>query len=143
MTPRVARRRRSGYALLLVIGFNVLLLAVWGVAYRSVGSAYRVEMARSLRRTRDDGTMTALGRGLALLQTGSPTNTDGSPVTSPETYTCYVQLDTTPGPRWFAVVYTPLPQAPDGSAQQGVWSVRAHAVDQGGSPTMPDSFQSP
>ena len=138
MTPRTARKRRAGFALLLVIGFNVMLLAVWSVAYRSVGSAIRVEMTRSLRRTRDDGTMTALGQGVALLQFSSPLNADGSPITSPETYTCYVQLDlvtpTTTTERWFAVVYTLQPPATDGSP---VWTVRAYAVDQGGTPTMP------
>ena len=141
MIARTARKRRAGFALLLVIGFNVMLLAVWSVAYRSVGAAIRVEMTRSLRRTRDDGTMTALGQGVALLQFCSPINADSSPITSPESYTCYVQLTlntpTTTSPRWFAVVYTPVPLAADGTAQQGVWAVHAYPVDSGGSPTMP------
>ena len=132
MTPRAARRRRAGYALLLVIGFNVLLLAVWSVAYRSVGAAFRVEMTRSLRRTRDDGTMTAMGLGVALLQTGTPTNPDKSALLPGETYVCYVQLETPTGLRWFAVAYT--------SALAGLWTVRAYAVDSAGIPTMPNSF---
>jgi hypothetical protein len=129
----VTRRHRSGFALLLVVGFNVLLLAVWGVAYRSVGSTYRVEMARSQRKTRDDGTMTALGKGLALLQTVTPTNPDGSQLTGSQTSVYYVQS----GSRWFSVTYTPQPFAADGSAQTGFWSVRAIPVDQGGTPTIP------
>jgi hypothetical protein len=140
MIARLSPRRRKGFALLLVVGFNVLLFAAWGVAYRSVGSAYRVELARSERRTRDDGTMTALGKALALLQTGSPTNTDGSPLTGSESYVCYVQLSMSSGYRWFSVTYTPEPTAADGSTQQGFWSVRAFPVDQGGTPTMPDTF---
>jgi hypothetical protein len=158
-TDRTARRRRAGFALLLVIGFNVVLLAVWSVAYRSVGSAYRVEMARTLRRTRDDGAMTALGQGVALLEYSWPMNADGSTITSPEvyyvqlnvftpptTYTCYVAPSPATPPtsnyRWFAVVYTPVPFAADGTTPQtGVWSVRAYAVDHGGTPALPGPGQ--
>jgi hypothetical protein len=120
--------------MLLVMGFEILLLAVWGVAYRQVGSAYRVELARTLRRTRDDGVMTALGQGVALLQTGTPPS---------QPYTCYVQLDGISGPGWYVVTFAPASQTPSGQTLANLWSVQAQPANDAGTPLMPITFATP
>ena len=134
MTPSDRTRRRPGHALLLVVGYLMVLLTVWGVAFRSVASAYRVETVRSARQSRDEGTMTALGRALALLRTGTPKHEDGSDLVEGETYRCYIRLDTRTGPRWFAATYTR-------EADPETWSARAEAVEWGGLPLMPETFE--
>jgi hypothetical protein len=99
---------RSGYALMLVLMFIVLLLAFLMVAYRSVASAVRIESVRSAEVSRDEGTVAALAKGLALLETGLPPSAP---------YAAAVTIDTPTGPRQFAVTFT----CEGGTA----WSVRA------------------
>ena len=85
--------------------------------------------------------MTAMGLAVALFQTGTPTNPDQSALTPGETYTCYVQLETATGLRWFEVVYTSILQLPDGTSSPGLWNVRAYAVDSGGEPDDADDVR--
>lgn len=111
-------RRRSalhgGYAVMLVLVFNVLFLAMLGVAYRGVASAFRAESARVLQVRRDEGATAALARGLALLETGLPPS-------SP--YDCRVTLDTAAGPRSFTVTFSQVDET--------TWTVHA-------APTLPE-----
>ena len=58
---------RSGYAMMLVLVFIVLFLALLGVAYRQTAAALRIESVRSLQIQRDEGSIHALARALALL----------------------------------------------------------------------------
>ena len=58
--------------MVLVLVFIALLLGFYSVAYRHVGAALRVETVRTLRQRRDQGSILAMARGLALLETGLP-----------------------------------------------------------------------
>jgi len=119
-------RRRSmlhgGYAVMLVLVFNVLFLAMLSVAYRGVASALRAESARTLQVRRDEGATAALARGLALLETGLPPSNP---------YLCCVTLDTSAGPRSFTVTFTLV--------DESTWTVRAAPTLPGENPPlMPD-----
>jgi hypothetical protein len=68
--PRTDRR---GFAMLLVLVFLVILLSLWGVAYRRAATGLRLERARALAPPPvDQPNVIALARGLALLETGTP-----------------------------------------------------------------------
>jgi hypothetical protein len=94
--------------MVLVLVFIALLLSMVGVAFRHMGAATRVETARLCRRQRDEGTIHAAARGLALLETGLPPT---------DPYVCGVSIDTSTGTRSFTVTFT----GQGGSA----WSVGA------------------
>lgn len=94
--------------MLLMLVFIGLMLCFYGVAYRQVGAALRVETARTSQRQRDEGSIQALARGLALLETGLPPSAP---------YVCAVTLDTSTGARSFTVTF-----ATEGP---GAWSVHA------------------
>jgi hypothetical protein len=116
--------RRSGYALMLVFMFIVLLLALLMTAYRSVASAVRIESARSLQVARDEGSTRAMAKAMALLETGLP---PGSP------YVCGVTIPTTSGDRAFTVTFT---------LESGtIWTVSTAATGADESPApMPATF---
>ena len=109
------RTRRSGYAMLLVLVFSVLLLSLYSLAYRSMAGALRIETARALENQRDEGSIRAAARAVALLETGAPPT---------DPYTCGVAIDTSAGTRSFTVTF-----ATEGSP--AMWSVRCE-------PTLPD-----
>ncbi len=89
--------RRPAYAMLLVLAFVLLFLALLGVAYRQMASALRVETVRSQQGVRDQGSIHALALALTLLETGQPP-------TSP--YVCAVSVTTPAGQRSYTVTYT-------------------------------------
>jgi hypothetical protein len=64
------RRRRRGYALVMVIVFVVLFTAVLGVAWRQVASALRVEHFSEVRRQCDDGSLRVMAAAMNTLETG-------------------------------------------------------------------------
>jgi hypothetical protein len=88
---------RRGYALVMVILFNVLFLMLLGVAYRQMASAIRIATVRTEQLHRDEGVVRALARAMRMLETGRP------PIGSAGTYQCY----TTIGPGFFLLTFTP------------------------------------
>jgi hypothetical protein len=118
---------RRGYALMLVLVFVVLFLAVLGVAYRQTASVLRVETVRARQAQRDQGGVVAVARGLALLETGLPPS---------DPYVCAVTVSTSAGPSTYTVTFA--------SEGPGAWSVRATPAGPGDpSPPMPSMFAPP
>jgi hypothetical protein len=62
------RSARRGYALLLVIVFLVLFLAMLGTAWRQVASVLRVETVRAVQTRRDQGCLLAAIQGIHYLE---------------------------------------------------------------------------
>ena len=104
--------RRNGYAMVLVLVFLALVLSFYSLSQRQMAAMLRMETVRMLQRERDEGCIQALGRGLDLLETGSP---PASP------YVCGVTIETSTGPRPFTVTF-----AQEGLDAEGKprWSVR-------------------
>ncbi len=119
-----ARKSRSGFALMLVLVFIVLFLAMLGVACRQTAAALRIETIRTLQIQRDEGTLHALAKGLALLETGVP---------PADPYLCGVDITTSIGVRSFTVTFT--------VEGEGLWSVRSKPTEEGEYPVpMPAMF---
>jgi hypothetical protein len=117
-----AAAARQGYAMVLTLLFVVLMLSVYGVAHRQIAAALRVETVRAAQARRDEGTLAALARGLALLETGVPPS---------DPFTCGVTLNTSVGPRSFTLTF----------ASEGIdhWSVHAAPTAEGADPPAPPS----
>jgi len=112
--------------MLLVLVFITLVLSVYGVSYRYMAAALRVEAARTLQGQRDEGSMHALALGLALLETGLPPS---------ESYACGVTISTSEGPLPFTAIFT--------LETEGIWSVEARPTSLiEDPPPMPDVFGS-
>jgi hypothetical protein len=103
-----ANTPRRGYAMVMALMFIALLLSIYSVAYRQVGAALRIETTRILQQQRDDGSIHAVARGLALLETGLPPE---------DPYVCAVSIDTSTGERSFTVTFA--------SETESTWSVHA------------------
>jgi hypothetical protein len=88
---------RRGYALVIVLLFIAILLSLSSMLYRQLGAALRIESVRSAQVARDEGSLRALARGLALLQTGTPPS-------SP--YKCGLMIETSAGPRDYTVTFS-------------------------------------
>jgi hypothetical protein len=92
---------RRGYALLLVIVFLVLFLAMLGIAWRQVASVLRVETVRATQARRDQGCLLAAVKAMHELER-DPT------MTSPQdfligdfgTFTVTFEKDTSTPPIW-------------------------------------------
>lgn len=118
---------RRGFAMMLVLVFIVLFLAMLGVACRQTASALRIESVRTLQIERDQGSMHAVAKGLALLETGLPPT---------DPYSCAVEIDTPTGLRSFTVTFT--------SEGAGNWEVHSKPTEEGEfPPTMPTIFTPP
>ena len=101
---------RRGYAMVLVLVFIALMLTFYGVCHRHIGAGLRIERTRSLRRQLDEGSLRALARGLALLETGDP------PSPAPENdYVCCTTIQTSAGEDDLKVTFTRV--------AEGRWSV--------------------
>lgn len=117
-------KSRSGFALMLVLVFIVLFLAMLGVACRQTAAALRIESVRTLQTQRDEGSLHALAKGLALLETGLP---------PADPYICGVDISTSTGVRSFTVTFA--------SEGAGAWSVNSVPTAEGDFPTpMPAMF---
>jgi hypothetical protein len=68
------RSRRSGYALMLVVLFVVLFLAMLGVTWRQVASVLRIETVRQSQVRRDQGCLMAVLKGIRFLETTTPSS---------------------------------------------------------------------
>jgi len=75
-----SRSDRRGYALLLVIIFVVLFLAMLGVVWRQTASVLRVETLRAIQARRDQGCLLAAVQGIHYLE-------QNTTPTSPQTFT--------------------------------------------------------
>ena len=119
--------KRRGYAMVIVPIFIVLFLAMLGVVYREVAGALRIESLHALQVSRDEGSICAMGRGLALLE-------NGLPPTNP--YVCCATIDTPAGPQIFTVTFA--------SADGVNWQVSSSPTSGGAtSPPMPVFFGVP
>lgn len=115
---------RSGFAMMLVLVFIVLFLAMLGVTLRETASALRVEGARVKQLQRDEGSIHALAKGVALLETGLPPT---------DPYVCGVDINTTNGTQSYTVTFE--------SEGGDNWSVRSELTAGGFPPTpMPVTF---
>ncbi len=120
-------QRRRGIAMMLVLVFIVLFMAMLGVACRQTASALRIETVRTTQIERDQGSMHAVARGLALLETGLPPS---------DPYSCAVEISTSLGLRSFTVTFA--------SEGAGNWSVQSRATGEGEFPDpMPSVFTPP
>jgi hypothetical protein len=77
MTRRLPSRR--GYALLMVLMFNVLFLLLLGVAWRRIASVVRVATVRTQQAECDEGSLRVLANAMRLLETGLPPTTTDEP----------------------------------------------------------------
>ena len=87
------RRRRAGFALMLVAVYTTMTLGAWSLAARQVSALVRIKGALKARETTaildpDRLRTRALAYGLALLETGSPPVDPGSD----EPYRCNVAI---------------------------------------------------
>ena len=115
---------RSGYAMMLVLVFIVLFLGLLGVALRQTAAALRIESVRAMQIQRDEGSLHALARGLALLETGVP---------PADPYICGIDISTSSGLRSYTVTFE--------SEGGENWAVRSTASDAGDVlQPMPASF---
>ena len=105
---RATPTARRGYSLMLAMVFNILMLALLGLAYRQLGSTLRIETARVQQIQRDEGPLRAAARALALLETGVPPS---------DPYVRKVHADTSEGPSDFIITIT--------SEGNGLYSVQA------------------
>ena len=83
--------------MLLVLAFLVLFFSLLSLAYSQLGSLIRAKTVRAQELHRDQGSLPALGRALALLETGYP---PASP------YVCGVVIDTPTGSTAYTVTMT-------------------------------------
>ena len=117
---------RAGYAMLLVLAFLVLFFSLLAMAYSQLASSLRAETVRAQQTQRDEGSVHALARGLALLETGYPPS-------SP--YACGVTMTTSTGAHPFTVTFT--------LEAGGTWSVQSAPTAAGENPDpMPVEFTS-
>lgn len=122
-----ARPPRRGYAMVLVLVFIALMLTFYGVAYRHVAAAVRIETARTLQEQLAEGSVHAIARGLALLETGLPPQ---------DPYICATTIDTSLGGRSFTVTFS--------SETDGTWTVHAGPTLPPDAPEpMPETFATP
>jgi hypothetical protein len=63
---------RCGYALIIVVMFNVLFLLLLGVAWRHMVSVIRVATVRTEQKLCDEGSLNILADAMRLLETGLP-----------------------------------------------------------------------
>jgi hypothetical protein len=117
-------RQRPGYAMLMVLLFLILTFSMMALACRQLESTLRAEAARAMQVQRDEVTVPALAKGLALLETGFP-------AFSP--YTCGTSIATSNGTVSFTVTFT--------SQGNNTWSVVSTPTASGDNPPpMPSTF---
>ncbi|HTQ39101.1 MAG TPA: hypothetical protein VMJ32_08730 [Pirellulales bacterium] len=108
------KQHRAGYAMLIVLAFIVFFFSLLAIGASQLSSLLRSQTVQQEMTSCDEGSTTAVARGLALLETGYP-------ATSP--YVCGVTLSTSSGNLPFTVTMTYL-----GSSK---WTVNAHPTSVG------------
>jgi hypothetical protein len=94
----------------LVLVFLLLLLAVVGTTFRQAGAVLRLEAVRSAQVLRDEGSLRAVARCVAMLE-------NGPPPTDP--YAVTLGVSTSAGPRSYVVT---IASDPSGA---NLWTVNA------------------
>ena len=89
---------RRGYALVMVVLFNVLFLMLLGVAWRRMASVIRIATVRTEQRQCDEGSLCVLADAMRLLETGLPP-------TSPYQCGAIINLETSGEERFFSVKF--------------------------------------
>jgi hypothetical protein len=118
------QRRRSGYAMLMVLLFLILMFAIMAIACRQLESALRAESARALAVQRDEGSIPALAKALTLLETGLPPSNP---------YVCGTSIVTSTGTVSYTVTFT--------SQGNNTWSVQSTPTSPSDNPQpMPSTF---
>jgi hypothetical protein len=118
------RSERTGYAMLLVLVFLILMFTLLALAYGQLASAVRTEAVRAQRTQRDQGSLCAVARGLALLETGLPPT---------DPYICGVTITTSTGNWPFTVTFA--------SEGTNAWSVHSTPTGPNDNPQpMPATF---
>jgi hypothetical protein len=122
---------RRGYALMLVLLFNVLFLMLLGVAWRRMGSVLRIASVRTTQVQRDEGSLRVLADAMRLLETGLPP-------TTPYERGVIVTLPTSGQERFFIVRFerddTPPPE------ERKYWSVTVTRTDERPQELLPTYF---
>lgn len=109
---------------MLVLVFVLLMLSLFGVAYRQTASALRIAEVQMLQRYRDEGSMPAVARGLQLLESGLPPT---------DPFVCGIQVNTSVGSRSYALVFS--------STAKNEWRVASVPVNSIALlPPIPSSF---
>jgi hypothetical protein len=119
--------RRRGYALVLVLLFNVLFLMLLGVAWRQMVGVIRVATVRGEQIHCEEGVVCALARAMHMLETGRP------PIGSASAYQCYTAI----GSGFFLLTFTP---GTDPSVEAWSVTVTAQSTAPSGVPYKLDTF---
>jgi hypothetical protein len=120
----IRKPSRAGYALTLVLVFLVLFLSLAGLAYQQTGAVVRAEAVHAQQIQRDEGSIHALARGLALLETGFPPSNP---------YSCIVRITTSTGTFNYTVSFS--------SSGNNTWTVSSAPTTPADlSPPMPSTF---
>lgn len=118
------KSERAGYAMLVVLAFLVFFFSLLAMVYSQLASSLRAETVRAQQLQRDEGSLHAVARGLALLETGYP---------STDPFVCGVTIDTSTGSHPFTVTFA--------SEVGGTWSVHSAPTAVGENPqAMPLEF---
>jgi hypothetical protein len=95
---------RRGYALMLVIVFLVLFLAMLGIAWRQVASVLRVETVRAVQARRDQGCLLAAIQVMHMLEENSALTSPQESIVVPgfedAFFTVTFEKDTSSPPIW-------------------------------------------
>ena len=127
---------RCGYALLMVLMFNVLFLMLMGVGYRHMASAIRIATVRTEQVQRDEGIVCVLARALRMLETGRP------PIGAGSSYQCYTTIVLPTGTRFFPITFRLTSVA---GASVETWKIDVTAQDtvpSNSGPLLVDTFPS-
>ncbi len=117
-------RVRRGYALVTVLVFLLLMLTMLAVSQRHLASVLRIEQARTLAESRDEGRMRVMARALELLETGKPPS---------DPYACAATVETSQGFESFTATFA--------NEIDDIWIVRVEPTAPGDfPPAMPPSF---
>ncbi len=118
---------RRGYAIVVVLMFNVLFLLLVGVAWRQMGSVLRIATARTEHLQIDKGIVRAEARALHMLETGRP------PIGAAADYKCCTafKLNSTDSvDQYYLLTFTPITGVDVES-----WEIKVEAVDKGDIPS--------
>jgi hypothetical protein len=123
----LSRSPRRGYALMMVLVFLVLFLAILGVCYRHIAAMLRVESVNQTRTVYDEDCIAALARAMALLESGLPPSNP---------FVCGATQTTSIGTKTMKVAFS--------LQEDGLWQVRVSPAQSDEKlPPMPETFAVP
>lgn len=116
------RPHRSGHVLLGTMTFLVLAMLAWVMTFSAVNANLRTAKAFVVRQDREHGALRALAWGLALIETGTPTENP---------YSCRAAVDTD---KTYVITFTLA------SPTEATVSVRPTTADDATLPWAPEEF---